>query len=85
MAWAAIAIYAGLIDKLQIGLMSECGSIQRMMCTVAPELTLRNGAQLIVDQRCQLIHHLTITTAQLGQKLGDLFRIGKHSLIVLVT
>ena len=66
---AIMPVRSRLIDQLEVGLVNEGGRRERAAGCPGGELAVGNDAQLIVDERDELIERGLFSAAQLGQHI----------------
>jgi hypothetical protein len=65
-----------LIDEPEVDLVNQCGRLQRVADSLAPKLARRNGAQLRVDERQQLIECTAVAATPFAEERRDVTRRG---------
>ena len=70
---------SALSHETEIGLIDECGRLQRVAVTFAPHVSTREPVQLCVDPCQQSGQRALITVTPLAQQLGDrVLRLDGH-------
>jgi len=67
------------IDQLEIGLVDQGRRVERLAGAAPPELLAGLEAQLVIDQRQQLVHGVRLAVARRHEDPRDLTALHRHS------